>query len=441
MSQFPSDYFRHKSIRDPLYGFIDLSKTEIELIDTSVFKRLQNIKQLSHAFLVYPSAIHTRFEHSLGATYLADLVCKQLNFEDKYREIIRLAALLHDLGHGPFSHLFEDILSTVNEKKINHDKISILIIKEIPEINNILGEKADQIISILDHKPIKNWDPSLSSLASDVVSSPLDVDKLDYLRRDSYHIGVAYGQFDLHRIIHTLTNTDDKSEKRLCVQDKGKDAIENYSLGRYLMHAQVYQHHTRLIGDQMFVRALDIAVNDEGIIEKDKLKVNLESGSDHIGFLDFYTSLDDRGIYDLIINKKPDGKAAKILNDIRRRKLLKRVYDFLPDKEIENKQIRDKVMRLKETDIRSTSNQIAQQVGLEKQDVVLYISEIPVNLYENEIMIMWKGIPRGLDEFSPIKTSESTIIKFYIFAPNKNEITLKIKDYMRRNFGIDLTKK
>lgn len=114
MSEFPRGHFRHKSVRDPLYGFVDLSKTETDLIDTGVFRRLHSIKQLSHAYVVYPSAIHTRFEHSLGTLHVADRMCSELELEADRREIVRMTALLHDIGHGPFSHLFEKVLERIN---------------------------------------------------------------------------------------------------------------------------------------------------------------------------------------------------------------------------------------------------------------------------------------------------------------------------------------
>ena len=108
--------FRFKSIRDPLYGYIWISKTEYDLIDTTALRRLLNIKQLSHTFLAYPSAMHTRFEHSLGVMHLANKMARRLGLKDDRKvEIIRLAALLHDIGHGPFSHLFEEVLCRVND--------------------------------------------------------------------------------------------------------------------------------------------------------------------------------------------------------------------------------------------------------------------------------------------------------------------------------------
>lgn len=435
MPRYANEYFRFKSIRDPLYGFIDLSETETRIIDTPVFRRLHGIKQLSHAYLVYPTAIHTRFEHSLGVTHLADRVSRQLSLDDEVREVVRLAALLHDVGHGPFSHLFEAVMERVNGKKIDHDKISMMLIREDPDISSILGDMGEKIIRILDRRPVPGLDRKISSLATDIVSSPLDVDKMDYLRRDSYHIGVAYGQFDLPRIIHTLTHTDDKREQRICVDSKGKDSIENYRLGRYLMHAQVYKHHTRLIGDLMFLQALDLAVGDEGIIPQEVLLIDTDLAKPHGEFLDFYTGLDDRGLYDYIFRKE-GSKASKILKRIQRRDLLKRAVEYLPDREVSNAQARDRMSRLGAEDMRLMSHEISAEADLDEHDVIVHASAIPVNLYEGEIMVMWKGTPRKLDEFSPIDVHKSAIDKFYIFGPREDAARQRIREYARHMLGI-----
>lgn len=434
-SPYPSRYFRYKSIRDPLYGFIDLSETEVKLIDTEAFRRLQSIKQLSHAYVVYPSAIHTRFEHSLGALHLANRLSDELGFDDKTKEIVRLGMLLHDIGHGPFSHLFEQVMEKINGRKNIHEEISRFIIKFDSEISGILGNKVNQVLQLLVHKPIDGVESSLSSLASDVVSSGLDADKLDYLRRDSYHIGVAYGQFDLERIIHMIRHTS-SGEKHICIDEKGKDAIENYRLGRYLMHAQVYKHHSRLIADQMFIRALELAIFEEGIINQEQLKFQADTRND--AFLNFFKSLDDRSIYELIINKKPDSKAAKILNDLKKRRLLKRVYYTLPDKEIADATIRKDIMKLKQEDLDNISKEIATDAGLEPHEVIAHISTIPINLYDGEILVLWKGIPRTLDELSPIKASESTIIKFYVFGPSDPNVQTKIKHSITNRLKIPI---
>ncbi|ABX13106.1 metal dependent phosphohydrolase [Nitrosopumilus maritimus SCM1] len=428
--------FKYKSIRDPLYGFIDISKTEQQVIDSSPFRRLLNIKQLSHAFVVYPTAIHTRFEHSLGATHLAGKVCDQLNFDDTTKEIVRLAALLHDVGHGPYSHLFESVISNVNENKIDHEWISMLIISKNPELQSILGDKSQKIIQLLDHKPVSDWDSGLSTLASDVISSALDVDKMDYLRRDSYHIGVAYGQFDLARIIHTITSTE-TDEQRICIQDKGKDSIENYRLGRYLMHAQVYQHHARLTADQMFLRALDLATNEEEIIPIDKLKADNSTLNGNDEFLEYYLKLNDKTIYDEIINTKPDSKSARILKNIQKRNLLKRACEILPDKEIENAIIRDQVMKMDYSKLKQFAAEMSQSLGLEYSDTIAYLSKIPVGLYDGEILVLWKNIPRKLDDFSPITVKNSAIERFFVFGDSNKDNMNAIETYVKNKFGMD----
>ena len=386
--------------------------------------------------MVYPSAIHTRFEHSLGCTHLADRFCTELGFDNDKRRIIRLAALLHDVGHGPFSHLFESILSIVNGEKIDHEKISIMLIENDIDLKAILGEDGKRIIQLLDHKQVSGWSQSESSLATDIISSALDVDKMDYLRRDSYHIGVAYGQFDLARIVHTVGSTPDSDEKRICIKDKGKDAIENYRLGRYLMHAQVYQHHTRLTADQMFLRALDLAVNEENIIPIDYLRIDKSAGANNSKFLKYFSELDDRSLYDTILKSKPESKSATLLNNIRRRRLLKRACEILPDKEIENAIIRDRVMKMKYSDHKQLSNEIAEKLNLEFYSIISYLAEIPVGLYEGEILILWKGIPRKLDDFSPITVTKAAINRFYIFSENDAEKRQKIKEYVKSKFSM-----
>lgn len=221
--------FRHKSFRDPLYGFIGLSEKEVRLVDTSVFRRLHRIKQLSHTHLVYPSALHTRFEHSLGTMHIAGRMCDELGLE---KETVRQAALLHDIGHGPFSHLFEYVLEKINPGITDiHEKITKMIINDDEEMNGILGSDKEKIVDILH--PKSKMDFKSTTLHSDIVSGSLDADKMDYLRRDSYFLGVYYGMFDLERVIYTLRSTPGKYPS-LGIDSRGKDAVESYRLARHL---------------------------------------------------------------------------------------------------------------------------------------------------------------------------------------------------------------
>ena len=138
-------------IRDPLYGFISLSKIETNVIDSDIFKRLQHIKQLSHTYLVYPSATHTRFEHSLGTMHISDLMIKKLNIRKNNQQKIRLACLLHDVGHGPFSHLFENILKVCNPDISDpHEKISKMMLEHDSQLDRILSTHKSDIVELFD---------------------------------------------------------------------------------------------------------------------------------------------------------------------------------------------------------------------------------------------------------------------------------------------------
>lgn len=432
----PHSYFRSKAIRDPLYGFIDLSELETKIIDTGIFRRLQFIKQLSHAYVVYPSSIHTRFEHSLGTAYVSNIMANELGFTKQDDvERIRLSCLLHDIGHGPFSHLFEAIIEKINPTIPDpHEKISKIMINEDSELDSILGSKKNEIIQVLEKKIDVYKEPE-KSLQSDIVSSGIDADKLDYLRRDSYHIGVAYGQFDFSRILHTLTTTPKGSQ--ICISNKGKDALENYRLARYLMHIQVYTHHARLAADQMFLKSLEIAIFDEKIINEDLLKFNPDS--DNPEFLKFYSSLDDCSIYHKIMNDTQAKTSKSILNNIRKRKLLKRACEFTP-KDLENvADVEGKFMKMKSNDFNKVALEISTSLGLESHEVIFFKSTIKNKLFKKgEILFRVGDDVYDFDTFSPI--SGRDVDKFLIYGPIDKEIRKKIASKISDLFGVDLSK-
>ncbi len=422
-------YFRFKANRDPLYGFIDVSKKEIQIIDSKVFRRLHNIKQLSHAYMVYPSAIHTRFEHSLGALHVADRMAQQLDFDRKRRELVRLSMLLHDIGHGPFSHLFENVLAKINRFKFDHEDISRWIIENDNEISSILGNKKKSILKILkkdDSDP--NCESSGNSLNSDIVSSGLDADKLDYLRRDSYHIGVAYGQFDLERIILTINETPNKT--RICIDAKGKDSIENYRLGRYLMHAQVYEHHARLVADLMFLKALDLAINKEGILDKKSLITS--KNSSHRRFLNYYLELDDRNVYDRIF-EHTNSKAAKILKSIKERKLLKRACDYHLGSMVDG-EVAQKIVKMDQEKI---EKYIANKARVNLNEIIVYLSTITIKLYDKrDILVCWRGKPTDLNDLSPI-SSDSIVQRLLVFGPRDKDKRKKVTEEIAKFLGVN----
>ncbi len=442
-----SDYFAIKSIRDPLYGFIGTSEIERKVIDSDAFRRLLNIKQLSHEYVAYPSATHTRFEHSLGVMHLAGKVCDKLKLEKDYnmkelkefKEITRLAALLHDIGHGPYSHLFETFLENVNGKKISHEWISRLFISKDSQLQEILENKAGKILQTLSGKMVNEWDEKRSNLANKIISGSLDVDRMDYLQRDSYHLGVTYGIFDLARILHTITYTKGYEEYDICIQDKGKDAIENYRLGRYFMHAQVYQHHARLSADQMFLRALDIAKEDDGLPVK-KLVVDTTSFDKNDEFLEYYRSLNDETIYNEIITRKPYSTSVNILKDIQKRNLLKRAIDIIPDRDIKNNSNRRHVMKMGYPNLRELDNEIKEELELEYSQIISCLSkitseaEIKAETKSDRILVLVNDVPQELDELSLINTKPE-MKRFFVFT---NKYKRKdVCNYVKDKFKID----
>ena len=432
----PNSYFRSKSFRDPLYGFVHLSELETNVIDTEIFRRLQFIKQLSHAYVVYPSAIHTRFEHSLGTSHVSNIMANELGFtEQDDIERVRLSCLLHDIGHGPFSHLFEGIIQQINSAiEDPHEKISQIMIKEDSELDGVLGSKKDEIVELLEKK-IDAYKEPRKSLQSDIVSSGIDADKLDYLRRDSYHIGVAYGQFDFSRIIHTLTSTPKGSE--ICISKKGKDALENYRLARYLMHAQVYTHHARLSADQMFLKALEIAIHDEKIFDVDLLRFNPDK--DNPEFLKFYASLNDYLTYNKIMDNENAKASKEILTNIMKRKLLKRACEFTP-KDLETAaDVEGTFMKMKQKDFDEVASEISESLNLKPHEVIFFRSSIKNKLFKKgEIWFRIGDEVNDFHTYSPISGRDAD--RFLIFGPRDKDVRKKIAQKISERFKVDLSK-
>lgn len=423
-----------KHIRDPLYGFVHLSSQETDTIDTEVYQRLRWIKQLSHAYVSYPTAVHTRFEHSLGATHIAGRMCKKLGIVDNDMCDVRLAILLHDIGHGPFSHLFEEVLRTINpDIQDIHEFVSRSIIDTDCELDKVLGSQKTRVLDILSNDQSMT-DPKLSIL-SDMATGNLDADKLDYLRRDSFHAGVAYGHFDLEQILQTIEKTKGRTP-RICVNKKGVEAIENYRLARYLMHAQVYKHHTRLAADRMFLQALDIAIHEEGVIDPDRLKLRSGSYDANKDFLSYYKTLDDDSIYRTVMESPNADKSKNLLRDIKRRKLWKRACEFGID-DIDDAVERRVLVKKDKKGLDAMAAEIADDLNIQEY-VAFHIADIHTGLFGEGDLIFLNNDEKPCDikESSPIK-STGGVKKYLVFTsadkPNRERIADKFAD----RFSVD----
>jgi len=252
----------NKVIRDPIHGNIRIKGYIAELLESPEVQRLYNIKQLGFAHLVFPGAHHTRLEHSLGAYHIASQISETLNIEDDGRNIVTCAALLHDIGHGPFSHTLESIL--LEKFGVDHiDLTEELILGEYeifdskekkfiqsPSVAQILFKNdvdKKEIVNIIRGKTYKK------SYLGQILNSTIDVDQLDYLLRDAYYTGVAYGMIDIERLLQTLMIHEDN----LTIKRKGVGVVENILMARGLMYSSVYFHKTARIAELMLSKAIE----------------------------------------------------------------------------------------------------------------------------------------------------------------------------------------
>lgn len=411
-----------KFVRDPIYGFIGLTEKEVDLLGIPVIQRLRRIKQLGNTHLVYPSAFHTRFEHTLGVMHIATRMAQKLNLSDDEIEIIRYAALLHDIGHGPMSHNFESVLETINNKKITHEAITLKIIESDHHIEKISGDKKEDVLSLFSE--------SNQTVNQEIISGNIDADRLDYLRRDSYHIGVAYGNFDLERILFTINKRKDGERSYLTILRKGMDALENFRLARYLMHTQVYFHHVRAISDNMLQRAIEIAIRDNTLDGK-------YLQFDDKNFIENYLSLDDSRLFQKILSS-PKSNSCNLMRDLENRNLLKRGF------EIDLKGIysltKRKILNMKTKDFRELELDLAEKCNCNKDFIIAHLQKIDNALYKPsyEFFKVGKtpiliedidGAIHELEEISPIFAKQEPKYKFFIFCPEKDK--LKISEFAK----------
>ena len=246
---------KNKIINDPVYGFISIPTDLVyDLIEHRYFQRLRYIKQLGMTHLVYPGALHTRFHHALGAMHLMSLAIETLRYKglqitQAEEEAVTVAILLHDIGHGPFSHALEQAII----EGVWHEDISVLLMNEL---NKQFGGRLAMAIEIFNGTYHKNF-------LHQLVSSQLDMDRLDYLNRDSFFTGVSEGVISSDRIIKMLNVVDD----HIVVEEKGIYSIEKFLIARRLMYWQVYLHKTVIAGEQLLCkilkRAKELALSNE----------------------------------------------------------------------------------------------------------------------------------------------------------------------------------
>jgi HD superfamily phosphohydrolase len=264
-----------KIFRDPIHNYIDVSGCALEIIEDPFFQRLRNIKQLSFTHYVYHGAEHSRFGHSLGVYHLANRLSDRLLLDEdrEIREEFCLAALLHDVGHHPFSHSFEAVLKNAYKEigvDFDHEYFTLKIINEttIGECIESSGLNKNHVIQLIQGSYTER--ANLQYL-NQLISSEFDIDRLDYLLRDSYYCGIPYGKIDLERLLMSLEPDNDI----ITISEKGITSIEMYVLSRFYMYTQVYTHHTTRAFDLMLQNTLSREVLDEAEYHKINEDVNL----------------------------------------------------------------------------------------------------------------------------------------------------------------------
>jgi uncharacterized protein len=294
-------------ITDPVHRYISFSAVERDLIDTSVFQRLRRIRQLAGAHLVYPSAQHSRFEHSLGTMHVAGYAGESLlrkgfiDNEDSIQQL-RLAALLHDVGHGPFSHLFEEVLES--KCSMTHEDMGKKVILE-SEIGDVLrghGFNPSDICRL-------SFGESKSSFLNEIIAGGLSADIMDYLPRDSLFTGAEYGKIDYHRLIASFEVV---ATGHLAINKSALYSFESMLISRYEMFKAVYFHKTVRSAEVMLLHSLAQADNYLHIT-----KISLDK----------FLNLTDEVTLEQICSIDKDENVAKLAKDYRARKLLKCVYE------------------------------------------------------------------------------------------------------------------
>ena len=299
----------HLDIIDPIHDFVRVYDNELKIIDTPIFQRLRRIRQLSGAHLIYPGAQHTRFEHSLGVMHIASmagqaLAEKGIVSSDDIQNL-RLAGLLHDIGHGPFSHLFEEIFE--EKRKISHEDLGRDIILKT-EIGDIISKNG------FDKKLVTKlaFGDSKLQFMNEIISGALSADMMDYLLRDGYFTGAEHAKIDHHRLTHSL----DVYKNKLALDKSSLVNFETMMISRYQMFKAVYFHKTVRAGEVMLLEAIDLAEGELGLSSMN---------------LDEYLQLSDDVILAKLLNLPEHNSklkaSKKIATDYLNRNLFKSVFE------------------------------------------------------------------------------------------------------------------
>lgn len=359
---------RWGEIKDPVHGYVYVSKTEKDIIDSFPMQRLHRLRQLAGAEYVYPGANHTRFEHSIGTMYLAQRLVENSKLSQylskEETEIVRFAALLHDVGHGPFSHVFEHLLEKFLDK--THEEITFWIIEK-SEVNDLL-EKSGYDTAIVAKLAVGSLHRKGKTFMDQIIQSAVDVDKLDFIVRDTYHTGAEYGNVDIFRLIHMLDVLDDS----LAVDSGALSALESFILARIESFKSIYFHRVSRAAQIMLATAMEKAKDELGLVS--------------FGTPEEYLSLNDYTVWTML---KLCEKSREIMENLERRRLLKCAYD-------QTFHVKDQTISklFSAEEIRNEMrDKIAEKAGVDPQSVVIDVPTLPSVPYHHSALLEPMEIP------------------------------------------------
>jgi HD superfamily phosphohydrolase len=355
-------------IKDPVHGYVYITEQEKEIIDTYPMQRLRRLRQLAGSEYVYPGANHTRFEHSLGVMFLSGQVLVNPHISrvvsDEEVDMCRISALLHDCGHGPFSHVFEHLL--IKELEKTHEDITSWIIEksEVADHLSKMGYNPKEVGGLAVGKLHKKNRAFLDQ----IISSAVDVDKQDFIVRDTYHTGAEYGFIDVYRLIHAL----DLLGENLAVELGALSALEAFVIARIESFKSIYFHRVGRAAQIMFATAMD--------------KANSELGLTAFKTPEEYLALDDYTVWSALKKCKASNK---IISDLENRRMLKCAYErtfYEKDAMISN-------LFGQESYRNQVRGEIAKAAGVEFDSVIIDVPTVPSVPYHHAVLMESTEIP------------------------------------------------
>lgn len=353
-------------IKDPIHGYVRISQIERSVIDTEPLQRLKRVRQLAGSEFVYPAANHTRFEHVIGTMHLAGALAEALPIElpQRQRNELRLAALLHDIGHGAFSHVFEPLFSKYLGKR--HEDFVAWLVNETEIAQRI--ESAGLDPKILGKLATGELSDRRQPYLDQIISSGIDVDKMDYVVRDSFHTGAGYGSIDVHRLLYKM----DIVGNNLSVDGRAVATLESFLLARFESFRTIYFHRASRAVQIMIVKALEAAKDELHLLKFDRVEDFLK--------------LDD---YKVWTELKECKSSRKIMQDLETRRLLKCAYEhtiFSPEEKMSDVTSNERVRA-------NVERQIARKAKITEEDVIIDAPTLPSVPYHGTVDLQPMSIP------------------------------------------------